>query len=133
MIGDFQRVQHRAAWRPSRVAHIAMPILAGAADADCLTTLGDVRHNHDFRAAWHAPSLAEDVELNLAEAPGEGDLLGRGDPLIAKEDDAVLVVGPLDLGEGRIIVDLARLTPRISAPAAAPVGIASIGMVILLA
>jgi hypothetical protein len=58
-IGDFMRIEHRAARRPSRVAHVAVPVLAGAAHADRLAVLGDVRHDDDLRAARHAPALAE--------------------------------------------------------------------------
>jgi hypothetical protein len=97
--GNFVGVEHRAARRPGRVAHVAVPILAGAADADQFSLVGDVGHDHDFRAARHAPALAEDIELDLAEAARERDLLRGRDPLIAEKDDAVFVVGVLDLSE----------------------------------
>ena len=65
--------------------------------------LGDVGDHDDLRAARHAPPFAEDVEFDLAEAAGEGDLLRRRDPLAAKEDDTMRVVGPLDRGERGVV------------------------------
>jgi hypothetical protein len=38
-VGDFQSLEHGPAWRPSRVAQVAMPILAGATDADWAAVL----------------------------------------------------------------------------------------------
>src|SRR5204862_4861643 len=89
--------------RPGRVAHIAMPVFAGAPDPDRLAALCNVGDNHDLRAARHAPAFAEDVEFDLAKAAREGNLLWWRDVLVAKENDAVLVVGPLDRGERGII------------------------------
>ncbi len=40
-VGDFERVEHGPARRPCRVAHVAVPILAGAADADRVAVLVD--------------------------------------------------------------------------------------------
>ena len=127
-VGNFERVEHRPARRPRRVAHVAVPVLAGATDADRPAVLGDVGDHDDLRAARHAPAFAEDVEFDLAEAAGEGNLLRRGDVLVAKEDDAMFVVGPLDRGERRVVDGPARSTPRISAPSAAPVGMISMDM-----
>ena len=101
--GISQRVEHRPARRPRRVAHVAVPVLAGAADADRPAVLGHVGDDDDLRAAGHAPALAENVEFDLAEAAGEGDLLRGRDSLVAEEDDAMLVIGALDRGEGRIV------------------------------
>src|SRR5260370_8370353 len=81
-----------------------MPVLAGAAHADRTAVLGHVGYDDDLRAARHAPSFAEDVELDLAKTVGEGDLLRGRDVLIAEEDHAVVIVGPLDRGE-RLVVD----------------------------
>src|SRR5262245_28498452 len=41
-LGDFDRIEDRPARRSRRVAHIAVPVLAGAADTDRLSILGDV-------------------------------------------------------------------------------------------
>src|SRR5258705_10413860 len=81
-----------------------MPVLAGAAHADRTALLGHVGYDDDLWAARHAPSFAEDVELDLAKTVGEGDLLRGRDVLIAEEDHAVVIVGPLDRGE-RLVVD----------------------------
>src|ERR1700745_4222132 len=81
-----------------------MPVLAGAAHADRTAVLGHVGYDDDLWAARHAPSFAEDVELDLAKTVGEGDLLRGRDVLIAEEDHAVVIVGPLDRGE-RLVVD----------------------------
>jgi hypothetical protein len=80
-----------------------VPVLAGAPDADRLAVVGNVGHDDDFRTARHAPALAKDVELDLAEATGESDLLLGRDPLVAKEQHAILVVGVLDRGEGTVV------------------------------
>src|SRR4029077_11932715 len=81
-----------------------MPVLAGAAHADRTAVRGHVRSDDDLRAARYAPSFAEDVELDLAKTVGESNLLRGRDVLIAKEDHAVAIVGPLDRGE-RLVVD----------------------------
>jgi hypothetical protein len=84
-----------------------MPVLAGPAHADRTAVLGHIRNDDDLRGARHAPSFAEDVEFDLAEAAGEGDLLRRRDALIAEGNDAVIVPGPLDRGEA-VVVDGSR-------------------------
>src|SRR5271170_2099794 len=81
-----------------------MPILAGAAHADRTTVLSHVGHDDNLRAARHAPSFSKDVELDLAKTAGEGNLLRGRDVLIAEEDHAVIIVGPLDRSK-RLIVD----------------------------
>src|SRR6266403_3525210 len=68
-----------------------------------LAALCNVGDNHDLRAARHAPAFAGDVEFDLAKAAGEGNLLWWRNVLVAKENDAVLVVGPLDRGERGIV------------------------------
>ena len=86
-----------------------MPVLAGAADTDRPAVLGGIGHHDDLGAARHAPSFAEDVEFDLAEATGEGDLLGRCELLVAKEDHTMLIEGPIDRGERRIIEGLGQI------------------------
>src|SRR5580693_2347569 len=54
--------------------------------------------------AWHAPSFAEDVELNFAKTAGKGHLLRGRDVLIPEEDYGVIIVSALDGGE-RLVVD----------------------------
>src|SRR3984893_7265800 len=81
-----------------------MPVLAGAAHPDRTAVLGHVGYDDDLRAVRHTPSFAEDVELDLAKTAGEGDVLRGRDVLIAEEDHAVVIVGPLDRGE-RLVVD----------------------------
>src|SRR5271170_5311443 len=81
-----------------------MPILAGAAHADRTTVLSHVGHDDNLRAARHAPSFSKDVELDLAKTAGEGNLLRGRDVLIAEEDHAVIIVGPLDRSK-RLVVD----------------------------
>src|SRR5260370_11646073 len=80
-----------------------MPVLAGAAHADRTAVLGGVGNDDDLRAARHAPPFAEDVELDLAKMAGEGNLLWGRDVLIAEEDHAVIIVGPLDRGECLVV------------------------------
>src|ERR1700731_1410977 len=103
-----------------------MPVLAGAAHADRTAVLGGVGNDDDIRAARHGPWSAEDVELDLAKTAGEGNLLWGRDVLIAEEDHAVIIVGPLDAANVSSSMARAKSTPRISAPSAAPVGTISI-------
>jgi hypothetical protein len=70
-----------------------MPVLAGPAHADRMAILGHIGDNDDLRTAWHAPSFAVDVELDFAKTASKGNLLRGCDLLIAKEDDAVIIVG----------------------------------------
>src|SRR5262249_17008848 len=93
---DFMRVEHRAARRARGVAHVAVPVLAGALDADLLAVLQYVRDDDDLWAARHTPALAENIKGNVAKTLGEGDLLRRGNLLTAEKDHAVLVEGALD-------------------------------------
>ena len=44
-----------------------MPVLAGTAHAYRAAILGHVGDDDDLRAAWHAPSFTEDVELDFAK------------------------------------------------------------------
>src|SRR5262249_26776409 len=106
---DFVGVEHRAAWWASRVAHVAVPVLAGAAHANRFSVIGDVGQDDDLRAAGHTPALAEDVELYLAEAPGEHNLLPGGDPLIAEKDDAIFVVRLVNYSEYIVVRRLRKI------------------------
>src|SRR5579862_6191243 len=100
---DLDRVEHRAARWPRGIAHVAVPVLAGAADADRTIVLGDIGDDDDFGAARHTPALAEDVEFDFAEPPREGDLLAWREVLVAKEDHAVSVEGILDRAKGGVV------------------------------
>jgi hypothetical protein len=75
----------------------------GAADADRLSIICYVGKNDDFRAARHTPPLAEDIELDLAETASKRDLLFGSDPLMAKKDHAVFVIGVFDRSEGAVV------------------------------
>ena len=102
-VRDFQSVEHGPAWWPSRVAHVAMPVLAGATDADWAAVLCRVGNHYNLWAAGHAPPLAEDVEFDLTKAAGEGDLLWGRNSLVTEENDGVSIKGPLDFAERRIV------------------------------
>ena len=102
-LGDLDGVQDGPARWSRGVAHVAVPVLAGAADAGRSAALGDVGQDDDLGVAGHAPAFAEDVEFDLAEAAREGDLLGGRDRLATEEDDAVFVVGALDRGERGVV------------------------------
>ena len=86
-VGDFQSVEHGPAWRPSCVAHVAMPVLAGATDADW--TGRPLSRWKPLRSLGRrdAPPLAEDVEFDLTKAAGEGDLLWGRNSLVTEEND----------------------------------------------
>src|SRR2546428_9199383 len=102
-LGDLDGVQDGPAWWSRGVAHVAVPVLAGAADAGRPTALGDVGQDDDLGVAGHAPALAEDVEFDLAEAARERHLLRGRDRLPTEEDDAVFVVGAFDRGERGVV------------------------------
>ena len=106
-LGDLDGVQDGPAWWSRGVAHVAVPVLAGAADAGRPAALGDVGQDDDLGVTGHAPAFSEDVEFDLAEAARERDLLGGRDRLPTEEDDAVFVVGAFDRGE-RGVVELPR-------------------------
>ena len=74
------------------------------AHADRTAILGHVGDDDDLRAALHAPSFTEDVELDFAKTAGKRHLLQGRDVLIAEEDDGVIIVGAFDSGE-RLVVD----------------------------
>src|ERR1700733_3650407 len=107
--GDFESVEHGPAWRSSSVAHVAMPILAGATHADRATVLCCVGNHYNLRAAGHAPTLAKDVEFDITKAAGEGDLLWWCNSLVAEEYDRVSIKGLLDRGEGRLVKGVGQI------------------------
>ena len=85
------RIEHGGARRALGVAHVGMPGLARAPRADGRTMLDDVGDEVDLGAAVDAEAGGVEIELRLAEAPGEGDLaLGR-QRLVAQHDHAVPV------------------------------------------
>src|SRR5206468_3340547 len=110
-LGDLDGVQDGPAWWSRGVAHVAVPVLAGAAHAGRPTALGDVGQDDDLGVAGHAPAFAEDVEFDLAEAARERDLLGGRDRLPTEEDDAVFVVGALDRGERGVVEPPGEIHP----------------------
>jgi hypothetical protein len=69
-------------------------------------TFGD---HDDLRTTGHAPTFAEDIELDLAEAAGEGNLLKRRNTLVAEKDHPVIVVGPLDRTERVVVHGLGQI------------------------
>ena len=68
--------------------HVAMPVFAGAVHADRTAVLGHVGYDDDLRAARHASSFAENVELDLAKMARERNWFRGRDVLITEEDDA---------------------------------------------
>src|SRR4029453_1573817 len=110
-LGDLDGVQDGPARWSRGVAHVAVPVLAGAADAGRSAAFRDVGQDDDLGVAWHAPAFTEDVEFNLAEAARERDLLGGRDRLPTEEDDAVFVVGTLDRGERRVVEGAGKIHP----------------------
>ena len=80
-----------------------MPVLAGATRSDRFTVLGDVGKFVDLRMVGETIFGTMVVELDLAEAAGEGELLGGRDALVTDHNDAASVERRLDLGEGSLI------------------------------
>ena len=68
-----------------------MPAVLVAAD------LGRLLEAHELRQLVVA--LEERVHLEVAEPPGEGDVLRGGEVLVAEEDDLVVEQGLADLGD----------------------------------
>lgn len=75
-----------------------MPELAGIAETDGLAVLDDVGNDEDLRMPWEQ-ELLQHMDLQLTEAPAEGDLLRRGDALLAEHQHMVVQVRPMDTAE----------------------------------
>src|SRR3989449_11773238 len=87
--GDLDGVEHGPARWSRRVAHVAVPVLTGTADAGRSAAFRDVRQDDDLGVTGHAPALTEDVEFDLDEAARKRHILSRRDRLPTEEDDAV--------------------------------------------
>ena len=80
-----------------------MPGKAGIGEPDMLARLVlDIRDQQDLGIAGQQVFL-DDVDLQLAKAAAESDVLFVGEALIAEEHDDVVVEQPLDLGEGPVV------------------------------
>src|SRR5262249_14259749 len=110
-LGDLESVQDGPTRRPRRVAHVAVPALAGAADAGWLAAVRDVGQDDDLGGARHAPALAENIEFDVAEAAWERHVLGGRDRLPAEEDDPVFVVGTFNRRERRDVEATGKIHP----------------------
>jgi hypothetical protein len=86
-----------------------VPVLTRATNPDRPSVLGDVGDHDDLQTPGDAPALAEHVELDLAETPGERHLLRRRDPLIPEEHHSVSGVSLLDGGERRVVERLSQV------------------------
>src|SRR5207245_8916135 len=86
-LGYIDVVEHGSARWSRRVAHVAVPVLTGTADADRSAAFRDVGQDDDLGVTGHAPALTEDVEFDLAEAARKRHLLSRRDRLPTEADD----------------------------------------------
>ena len=93
-------VEHRAHGRHFEVADIGMP--AAAKIAQLVFFLA---HLDDLGVAVHA--VDEIVDLQFAEAAAEGNVLLRGQLLLAKENDAIVDERPADFAD-HVVVEVAR-------------------------
>ena len=99
-----QRVKHGRAGGHRGVAHVGVPLAAGAFHADLLAlVVEDIGKLVDIRRSVDAKDLRIVVLLDRAKAGGERNLLVSGQVLVPEEDDAVLIERLLDLVECRII------------------------------
>ena len=79
-----------------------MPVAAGVVDADVAIAVHDVGDDQ-YLGMLGMQILVEDMDLEIAEAAAERDLPGLVDALVAEQQHGVLVPGPLDGGEGRVV------------------------------
>ncbi len=96
--GKLLGMQHGAEARQLLVRQVRVPELAGIAKADILTVLDDVGDDQDFRVAGKQ-KLLEHMDLQLAKAAAEGDLLFRADALVTEHQHMVVEVGAMNTGE----------------------------------
>ena len=59
------------------IGKVGVPGSAGIAETDGLAVLDDVGNDEDLRMPWEQ-ELLRHMDLQLTEAPAEGDLLRRG-------------------------------------------------------
>ena len=98
---NLPREEDRAAGGFVVVGVIGVP---AAADVDLL--VGFLQDLGDLRVALHR--VEEAVDVDRAEALGEGDVVFGFELLAAKEDDPVFAEGAFD-GAERVVVDLAQV------------------------
>src|SRR3981189_3308525 len=98
-------VQHRAQGRRFEIANVGVP--AAAEIALLLRLLANL---DDLRVLRHP--FDEIVDLELAKAMPEGEMLLRGQVLVLKEDDEVLEQGRADLGDNRFGQRLRKVDAR---------------------
>ena len=104
---------------PQPVAEIeAAPAVVAGEQVAVLIEIGDVAHLVTEAALVGTGHVVRGVELDLAEARGEGDLLGVGQRLIAEHQHGIAVHAGMDRRRARLIergreidvLDLARRT-----------------------
>ena len=89
------RVQQRTQAGLLLVREVRVPELASITQAYVATFLDDVGHDQDFRVA-RQQELLEHMNLQLAEAAAEDDLLFGADPLLPEHQHMVVKVGTVN-------------------------------------
>jgi hypothetical protein len=96
-------VQQRSQARLGLVGQVGMPVAPGIGQAQRLAILPRlVRDDQDLRMPGQVEMVLH-MDLQLAEAAAEVDVLLRRDPLVAEHHDRVRLEQRLDPGEGGVV------------------------------
>ena len=87
-----------------------MPVAARIVDPDVAAAVHDVGDDQDL-GVLGVEVLVENVDLEVTEPAAEGDVPDRVEVLVPEQQDGMLVPGPLDGAEGRVV----RITRKIHA------------------
>ena len=85
-----------------------MPVAAGVIDADVAVPVHDIGDDQDL-GVFRMEILVEDVNLEISEAPTEGDVPNLVDGLVPEQQHGMVVPGPLDGAERRVVEVLRKV------------------------
>ena len=88
-----------------------MPEAPGVLDADGLARDQPVREHDNFGMVGQLV-LAGDMNLEFAKAPAEADVLVVAEVLVAKHQNAAIMKGGADCGEGGVVDVLRKINPE---------------------
>ena len=108
--GNFVGIQQRAAAGRGHVREIAVPVLAGVLQADGVAVLDHIGDHQNFGMAGLEIHFGG-MNLKLAQAAAEIDVLLIGQMLIAEYDDAAVVEQVFDPAKGGVVDGLREIEP----------------------